>query len=201
MNHLRQPSSSTSLRLAAVPTAVPCSRMFARAALQKWSLRDYIDVTELVMSELVTNAVKATGITGCEPKSWEILPEHVIGVQLRITGTSLFVEVWDRSPDSPHARNPDDNEEGGRGLLLIGAICKRWDVYLPGVGGKVVWAELELSKAPEQSRRGHVSMPIRVPGNAKPPPGPVRTMAHMGLLQRVLDCLRSPDEPRAGLKG
>lgn len=189
---------TTSLRLAAVPSAVSCSRMFVRATLTRWTLADYIDTATLVMSELVTNAVKTTGFTEPEPKSGEIRAEHVIGVQLRTTATSLFVEVWDRSPTAPVTKNPDDNAEGGRGLVLIGAMAKQWDVYRPGVGGKVVWAELELGKPAEPPPPHYQPLTVRVAGATMPPRGRMEETAHLGLIERMMDGTRSRDVPREG---
>ncbi|WP_262701373.1 MULTISPECIES: ATP-binding protein [Streptomyces] len=138
------PLYASSLRLTAVPTAVGCSRMFVRHTLKLWQLEDHAETATLVMSELVTNAVKASGITEPEPKSWQITAEHVIGIQLRAIEASLYVEVWDRTDAAPVRKNPDLETEGGRGLLLVEQLAKRWDVYRPRVGGKVVWAECAL---------------------------------------------------------
>ncbi|WP_406158253.1 ATP-binding protein [Streptomyces canus] len=185
---------TSSLQLAAVPSAASCSRMLVRLTLTRWKLADYIETAELVMSELVTNAVQATGLTDPEPKSWDITAEHVIGVQLRATGTSLVLDVWDRSPGVPVAKSPCDDAEGGRGLLLIGAMAKQWDVFRPHAGGKIVWAELELDRAAKPPPL--TTMPVRIPGATKPPKGPVHTMAEEALLQRFLDALYQWDEPQ-----
>ncbi|WP_329390761.1 ATP-binding protein [Streptomyces sp. NBC_01716] len=180
VNVPRQPNQlfTTSIRLAAVSSAVPCSRMFVRDILDRWKLGDYIEVAELVVSELVANAVKMTGITDPEPKSWDIKAEHVIGVQLRTTNGSLFVEVWDRSMDAPVSKNPDNNTEGGRGLMLIGAMVKQWDVHRPQSGGKDVWAELELGKPAEPPPPHHSPLTVRVPGMTTAPRGAMEKTAH-----------------------
>ncbi|MET4669148.1 ATP-binding protein [Streptomyces sp. PvR018] len=178
---------ATSLRLAAVPSAVSCSRMFIRQTLQQWKVPDYIDVAELVVSELVTNAVVATGVTEPKPEWTAVRAEHVLGVQLRIIDTRLYVEVWDRSTDAPVRKHPDDDAEGGRGLVLIEAMTEQWDVYQSEAGGKVVWAELSLAEPPKPPPLP--SMPVRVPGRTRPPAGPVEDMASTALMQRVLDGL------------
>ncbi|SCD47596.1 Anti-sigma regulatory factor (Ser/Thr protein kinase) [Streptomyces sp. BpilaLS-43] len=179
---------ATHLRLAAVPSAVSCSRMFIRQTLQRWKVPDYIDdVAELVVSELVTNAVKMTGITDPQPKWTAVKAEHVIGVQLRIIDARLYVEVWDRSTDAPVKKDPDDDAEGGRGLLLIEAMAERWDVYRPQSGGKVVWAEVLLTEPPNPPPLPAV--PVRVPGETKPRGGPAKDAATTALMQRVLDGL------------
>ncbi|MFE7456249.1 ATP-binding protein [Streptomyces sp. NPDC057554] len=178
---------ATSLRLAAVPSAVSNSRIFIRQTLQHWRVSDYIDVAELVVSELVTNAIEATGITDPQPKWTAVTDEHVIGVQLRIVGARLYVEVWDPSADTPVKKHPDDEAEGGRGLLLIEAMAEHWDVYQSEAGGKVVWAQLSLAEPPEPPPLP--SMPVRTPGRTRPPGGPVEDLASTALLQRVLDGL------------
>lgn len=88
-----------------------------------------LDDVLLVSSELVTNAVRATGS---------------VAVQLRIAGPSLYVEVWDGVPGVPEVRPLDGDAEGGRGLRLVEALATRWGVCRPQAGGKVVWAELPL---------------------------------------------------------
>jgi anti-sigma regulatory factor (Ser/Thr protein kinase) len=123
--------------------------MFVRAVLGRWKLSDHIETAELAMSELATNAVKTTGFTETEPKSWEITAQHVIGVQLRALGTSLFLEVWDGSTNVPVTKNPDADAQGGRGMRIISMLAKQWDVYRPSVGGKVVGAELDLTQPAE----------------------------------------------------
>ncbi|QCW79132.1 ATP-binding protein [Streptomyces sp. S6] len=178
---------ATSLRLATVPSAVGRSRVFIRQTLQHWRLPDYIDAVDLVVSELVTNAIEATGITDSQPMCTAVSDEQSIGVQLRIIDTRLYVEVWDRSTETPVRKHPDDEAEGGRGLLLIEAMTERWDVYQSEVGGKVVWAELALAEPPKPPPLP--SMPVRVPGRARPPAGPDEDMASTALLQRVLDGL------------
>ncbi|MGF0163729.1 ATP-binding protein [Streptomyces koyangensis] len=179
---------AASLRLAAVPSAVSCSRMFIRQTLRCWHVTEHIDVAELVGSELVTNAVKATGVAGPESTWTSVTAAHVIGVQSRIIGSGLYVEVWDNGEGAPVARCPDADTEGGRGLLLIEAMADRWDVYRPAVGGKVVWAEVRLAEPPKPLPLP--TLPVRVSTEYVPSPGLPADMASTALLQRVLDGLR-----------
>ncbi|MCX4699018.1 ATP-binding protein [Streptomyces sp. NBC_01373] len=185
------------ITFAAILTAVPCARVFTRYMLHHWNLRDVTDEAELITSELVGNAVKATGIADHEPKSWEIQPWHVIGVQLRIIDTDLFIEVWDNDRTAPVMRKPSLDEEGGRGLLLVEAMSKKWDIYRPQVGGKVVWAQLPLSRGARLTP-GLPLLPRRVVGATQPPEGIVTRMADAALLQRALDGFRAlDDEPQS----
>jgi signal transduction histidine kinase len=85
------------------------------------------------MSELLTNAVKASaGLT-------------TIQVRLAVIGgTSLVIEVRDRNPEPPVLNDADGDSEGGRGLMIVDALCERWGYYHPAHGGKAVWAELPI---------------------------------------------------------
>jgi anti-sigma regulatory factor (Ser/Thr protein kinase) len=130
------------LNLAAVATAPGCSRMFARATLTRWGAVDVVDDAMLVVSELVTNAVNATGVSG--PLNWaELPPLSLLTVRLVALDGSVVIEVWDSSPKEPVARTPAPDDEHGRGLHLVGHLARRWGFY-PHRGGKVVWAELPL---------------------------------------------------------
>lgn len=96
--------SVATIHLAAVLTAVPCARMFVRHTLERWRLKNMVADAELVVSELATNSIRATGITDPEPKWQDIKAHHVLGVQLRVTNNSAFVEIWDRSTISPNPK-------------------------------------------------------------------------------------------------
>ncbi|WP_243766182.1 ATP-binding protein [Streptomyces sp. GC420] len=178
------PLLARSLRLTAVPSAVSVSRMFVGHTLKLWQLEDHTDTAALIMSELVTNAVKASGITDTDPKSWQITAEHVIGIRLRAIEASLYVEVWDRTDVAPVRKNPSLEAEGGRGLLLVEQLAKRWDVYRPHVGGKVVWAELPLGLPVELRPFEHT--PLLLPSGIRAPGGPVESQARSALLDVLM---------------
>jgi hypothetical protein len=136
------------IRLAALPSAAGTARRFAQRMLRAWGL-DRIDAlrdaAELVTSELVTNAVRATALAGQRPGNdagprghW---PGLVIIRMLMLRG-SLFVEVWDADPAPPAPRRSAADAESGRGLLLVAALSIAWNHYRLAAGGKVVWAEL-----------------------------------------------------------
>jgi anti-sigma regulatory factor (Ser/Thr protein kinase) len=100
-----------------------------RNALKVWALDDLVDVTELIASELVGNAVRhARG--------------HLVRVAvLRVKAGCVRVSVVDRSPEPPAARTGlADEETGGRGLLVLDALAARWGTE-PLPWGKRVWAE------------------------------------------------------------
>ncbi|MGY1455194.1 SpoIIE family protein phosphatase [Streptomyces sp. SS8] len=108
------------------PSVVSDARALARRQLDEWSLPELEYGTGLVVSELVTNAVR---YGGGGP------------VRLRLLrGASLLCEVSDRSNSSPRIRRAGVTEEGGRGLFLVAQFTRNWGVrYMQR--GKTVWAE------------------------------------------------------------
>jgi anti-sigma regulatory factor (Ser/Thr protein kinase) len=129
-------SLSTVLELGALPTATPCARLHARILMMEWGLDALIETVELLVSELVTNAVNATA-----PVAGPVRPP----VRLRLSSdrVQVLIEVWDPSDRVPVPVEPAPTAESGRGLFLIGALSARWDWYLtPRWGGKVVWCEV-----------------------------------------------------------
>lgn len=180
------PLLAASLRLTAVPSAAACSRMFVRHTLKHWQLEDHVEKTTLVMSELVTNAVRASGITDPEPKPRQIKAEHVIGIQLRAIEASLYAEVWDRTEATPVRRNPNFEAESGRGLQLVESLAKQWNVYRPRVGGKVVWAELPLG-LPVEERPFDQRPPLSLPDGIRAASGPVEDQARAALFDHLME--------------
>jgi anti-sigma regulatory factor (Ser/Thr protein kinase) len=122
------------LELGAYPTAVSCARLHAKHVLREWCLTQVSDNAELLVSELVTNAIRAP------------TPEVTIAVVrlwLLSNQARLLIMVQDDSTQPPVRAEPDMDAESGRGLLLVDAISERWDWYLPeGAAGKVVWCLL-----------------------------------------------------------
>ncbi|MFJ8624976.1 SpoIIE family protein phosphatase [Kitasatospora sp. NPDC093550] len=102
---------------------VPHARRFAVERLAAWGLEDLSFVTELVVSELVTNAVKY----GAPP------------IRLRlIRDTALICEVSDASETSPHLRRARAFDEGGRGLMLVAQLTQGWGTRHTAEG-KTIW--------------------------------------------------------------
>ncbi|WP_051950667.1 ATP-binding protein [Actinacidiphila yeochonensis] len=195
----------TSIRLTAVLTAVGAAREFVRRTLGEWRLGALTDSAELMVSELVTNAVKSSG-PGTEPGIDPLAscgtavgvgaeggPYRVVGVQLRAAGGSLYVEVWDRGAGAPVLREQTLDAEGGRGLFLVDMLSSRWDVFRPAAGGKVVWAELPLDDAAVARPFGAcgqgADLPERAPWTAESVSGTDLLRLEQALTQRVLDGL------------
>lgn len=137
------------LKFAATVTAPRCARMFVNHALTSWLLADLVHDAELIVTELVTNAVNATGITDPDPTYADLESLALLAVQVRVTGGSLFIEVWDNDSDKAATSPPGgkDPDEGGRGLVIVGALSRRHGVSRLLNGGKVVWAALDAGSA------------------------------------------------------
>jgi len=123
------------LEFGALPSAVPCARLHARQVLWEWGLSAQADSTELVVSELVTNAVQA---------SRAMEQAAPVRVWLLADKAQIVILVWDASPHPPVRTESSDDAENGRGLLLVEAISEQWSWYSDqqGTGGKFVWARL-----------------------------------------------------------
>jgi anti-sigma regulatory factor (Ser/Thr protein kinase) len=110
------------------PARVAAVRQWVTDRLTAWGLDETAFVTELVASELVTNAIRYG-----EPP-----------IQLRlIRDRTLICEVSDGSSTSPHLRRAHAYDEGGRGLLLVAQLTQRWGSRQTGTG-KTIWAEQPL---------------------------------------------------------
>ena len=133
---------SSSLPLGALPGATPCARLHARAVLHEWGMDDLAEAAELIVSELVTNAVRASSAPDGSPR-YDATGMPVVVLRLASDRFKLLVEVWDVIPAAPAAAHPGPDDESGRGLILVAAECDRWSWQrVPGWPGKVVWAEL-----------------------------------------------------------
>ncbi|MEU8708488.1 SpoIIE family protein phosphatase [Streptomyces sp. NPDC048565] len=102
------------------------ARRLARRALSRWGLEDLTDEMELLVSEVVTNAVR-----------YAERP-----VTLRLLRTDILrCEVGDDSPQLPRQRRARETDEGGRGLFLVNRLARRWGATRLSTG-KVVWFEM-----------------------------------------------------------
>ncbi|MFI1420849.1 SpoIIE family protein phosphatase [Streptomyces sp. NPDC020731] len=111
------------------PSVVARARALTRTQLADWGMSELDFNTGLVVSELVTNAVRYGG-------------RGPVGLRL-LRDDSLICEVSDRSNTSPRIRRAAMTEEGGRGLFLVAQFTSSWGArYMPQ--GKTVWAEQML---------------------------------------------------------
>ncbi|MFJ4830238.1 SpoIIE family protein phosphatase [Streptomyces sp. NPDC088747] len=110
------------------PRSVGRAREYARTQLVAWDLEPLVDTTELLVSELVTNALR--------------YGEGEIRLRLLLDRT-LVCEVWDAGLVQPRRRRARDTDEGGRGLQLVGLLSAAWGSRRTP-RGKTVWFELPL---------------------------------------------------------
>lgn len=130
------------LELAALPTAVPCARLHAKNILHEWRMAHLTDTVELLVSEIVTNAVRASADQAHRQQT----PEQAISVPtvrfwLTSDGHRILIQVWDSDHSSPAPQTAGLDAETGRGLLLIETLGTQWGCYIPNhQDGKIVWA-------------------------------------------------------------
>ncbi|MGP3982441.1 sodium/proline symporter PutP [Streptomyces sp. KR80] len=107
------------------PAIVASARTYAGRQLSEWGMDDLLFTTELIVSELVTNAIRyATG-----PICLRLIREH-----------ALICEVSDSSGTSPRLRHARTTDEGGRGLLIVAQLTQRWGTRYTETG-KIIWTE------------------------------------------------------------
>ncbi|MEU7721165.1 SpoIIE family protein phosphatase [Streptomyces tibetensis] len=129
--HALDPGRIATWELSADPALVGEVRAAAVRWLSDRGLEETAFAAELILSELITNAVRH----GAAP----------IRVRL-LYGRTLICEVSDASNTAPHLRRAASTDEGGRGLFLVAQLSQSWGTrYLPE--GKVIWAECELGAA------------------------------------------------------
>jgi serine/threonine-protein kinase RsbW len=120
--------------------AVRLARQTTRDVLARCRLANAEETAVLLVSELVTNAVRHARDT------------HAIALDLEIGNTWLRIEVADADPQWPHRRIPGSLDESGFGLVLVDALADKWGVRDTATG-KAVWAELD-TRCPARRRPG-----------------------------------------------
>ncbi|WP_345036410.1 SpoIIE family protein phosphatase [Streptomyces sannanensis] len=110
------------------PAAVAPTRAECVLRLSDWGLEEIAFATELILSELITNAIRY----GTQPITVRLLYDR-----------TLTCEVSDGSSTSPHLRRAKTTDEGGRGLFLVAQFAQRWGTRYTGFG-KVIWTEQTL---------------------------------------------------------
>lgn len=130
------------------------AREFATATLADWGLRTHEDGVCLLVSELVTNAQRhgspgrsltgrrRAGDPGELPEPTAVSSRAPV-LTLRRGSSALWIEVADADLRLPRLRHAGDDDEGGRGLLLVDVLAARWGAR-PAPDGKAVWCQLAL---------------------------------------------------------
>ncbi|AKL64216.1 magnesium or manganese-dependent protein phosphatase [Streptomyces sp. Mg1] len=127
--HALPPDRIATWDIPADPARVGDVRAAAMRRLADWGLEEVAFATELLLSEMVTNAVRYGGAP--------------IRVRL-IHDRSLICEVYDGSSTSPRLRQAAATDEGGRGLFLVAQLAQAWGTRYTAEG-KVIWAEFTLA--------------------------------------------------------
>jgi anti-sigma regulatory factor (Ser/Thr protein kinase) len=124
------------LELGALPSAVPCARLHTRHLLWEWQLTALGDDAELVVSEIITNAIQ---VTQADARTDPVRLWLLAGL------AQLLILVQDASPLPPVPVSAGGDAENGRGLLLVDTLSTRWGHFLQPSGGKVVWSLLDTT--------------------------------------------------------
>ncbi|RJL34569.1 ATP-binding protein [Bailinhaonella thermotolerans] len=126
-------ASSTAVQRTLPPqsSSVRAARDVTRSTLSEWGLESLSDDAVLVVSELVTNALR-----------YGLFPtfDRPITLMLARRGTEVLCAVTDPSQDLPVVRSPDYCQENGRGLHVVEIYSRRWGCDILDTGGKAVWA-------------------------------------------------------------
>jgi len=111
-------------------TAPAAARRFAVATLRSWELDALAETVELLVSEVITNAVVHAETGGSMSMRW------IDGV--------VRVEVTDGGRGAVVARHPGPNEVTGRGMALVESLARQWGVFVPDSSDhKTVWFEVD----------------------------------------------------------
>jgi hypothetical protein len=121
---------------------VPCARLHAKQMLWEWDLDGLTETVELIVSELVTNAQRASaGLTGSRYGEQRMPGVPPVRLWLQADTYCVLIQVWDADQHLPEPQAADLMAEGGRGLVLVESLSTDWGAYLlEGSSGKVVWA-------------------------------------------------------------
>ena len=144
--NLAAASDAASCALPARYEAVREARRFTRKTLEQWNLDDRFDDVCLVVSELVTNALRH-GLPAGTPRPREQDPP--VRLHLMRWTERLVCAVRDPSDDSPVTRDSDDfSAESGRGLFLVDSFSDGWGWHpmAGALSGRVVWALFRLRR-------------------------------------------------------
>jgi anti-sigma regulatory factor (Ser/Thr protein kinase) len=126
-----QPGSATAFK--AKETAVSAARAYIEEALEACELTHLMDDAKLIVSELVTNAIRYT--------------TDVVVVQWSVSEDAEFViEVGDSAPELPEIATDDALSLHGRGLVIVAAVADDWGAHRIE-GGKITWATLKIQSA------------------------------------------------------
>jgi anti-sigma regulatory factor (Ser/Thr protein kinase) len=124
------------LELSAVPMPARVGRALTAELCRRCGMDELVPTAELVVSELVTNAVEHAAAGGRDASR--------VTLSVSVTRRGVSIEVADSDPQAPAVRDAGPWDEGGRGTFLVAAHSSSWG-WRPRPDGKSVWAELALA--------------------------------------------------------
>jgi anti-sigma regulatory factor (Ser/Thr protein kinase) len=141
-----RPLHAGALALVALPTSPFWARRYTRFFLdsRREMSEDIVETAELLVSELVTNAVRFAGDPARTLRYSERADASLISLSLRHFPEGLLIEIYDTDDNPPVLSGHDDYAESGRGLMLVNVLSKEWSYFFPPGGGKVVYCVLEI---------------------------------------------------------
>jgi anti-sigma regulatory factor (Ser/Thr protein kinase) len=159
----------SSLELGALSTAVPCACLHVKHVLWEWGLNGLAESAELLVSELVTNAVNASG-----------QPGQTVSLNLAGNATRVLIEVRDADPRPPAPSEPGEPGEPGAdgtgdGVLLIAALSTNWNWYPtqdpPARSSGASWPSAIPARRRSPRKPGRQPCPAgcRAPGRSRRP--------------------------------
>ncbi len=202
---------TNSIRLVAVATAVGCARQFTADMLRLWGVPSSLaDDACLITSELVTNAVCATGTLDPEPDLVTLAALPLVGLKLTLAQGRLLIEVVDASETPPQVQQQYEAAESGRGLFLVTMLAERWSYFPVETGGKVVWAELAVGSNSEgddatadvtgEDTKRAEPLPNGQPGSSEHVAVHTEAFADVAMLERVLWGLQRLESAACGAR-
>jgi anti-sigma regulatory factor (Ser/Thr protein kinase) len=144
---LPRPPAAGWFTLVTLPTSPFWARRYTRTFLDtcRGISEDTARTAELLVSELVTNAVRFAGDPARTLRYSERASASLIALSLRHFREHLLIEVYDTDDTPPALSRPGDDAESGRGLVLVSALSKEWSYFFPPGGGKVVYCVIETA--------------------------------------------------------
>jgi anti-sigma regulatory factor (Ser/Thr protein kinase) len=133
--------------------SVGAGRSFTRTALRRWGLAGVCDQAELVVSELVTNAIQH-GLRSAR----QTIGDYPVGLRLLAQAPFVTCMVTDPGRQLPIRDQSDPMGESGRGLHVVESCSLRWGWQPLEAGGKVVWALLEQDLRPQRRRTARAGL-------------------------------------------
>lgn len=121
----------STLNLSSDPTSPAAARNFVRSTLHSWHAAHLAETAALLVSELVTNALRYDG------------PRFAVVASQDRRCVRIAVQDGSAPRGQVQVRHVDDTCESGRGMLLVEGLSDRWGVEAAAADGKVVWAELD----------------------------------------------------------